>query len=74
MLSHRSKARTVVLALMLLLVGFAGPLLAGTTDCYDHVLANCDDALDAAAWWEKPAVGLFCTAMLGGCVGDGWFN
>jgi hypothetical protein len=36
-------------------------------DCYAEVMDTCNDALEDASWWEKPAVGLFCTGMLAGC-------
>ena len=51
------------------LSGFLSPVFAGeTTDCFWEVQERCDDALEEAKWWEKPAVGLVCTGMLAGCA------
>ncbi len=36
-------------------------------DCLDDIISWCDDTLSSASWWEKPAIGLVCTGMLGGC-------
>jgi hypothetical protein len=74
MLSNGSNLVRTAVALTMLVVGAGSEAFASPVDCYDRVLANCDDALEAASWWEKPAVGIFCTGMLAGCVGDGWFS
>lgn len=47
------------------------PLAAETvSECYNRVVERCDTALSNAAWWEKPAVGIMCTGLLGGCTGN----
>lgn len=74
MVTIGTKVRRAAMALLLMMAVGHSSAFADTNACYDAVLTTCADALDAASWWEKPAVGLFCTAMLGGCVGDGWFN
>ena len=71
MLNKSSKIRKTLAALMLVTGCFTSPLFArDTVDCYDRVIAMCDDALDDARFWEKPAIGLFCTGMLAGCGFD----
>lgn len=64
-----SKARKALVFFTLAVGGITTPLLAGPVEaCYDEVLALCNDALEDSAWWQKPAVGLFCTGMLTGCA------
>ena len=64
-----SNTRKAIAILTLAVGGFSSPLFAGPVeDCYAEVIALCDAALDDSAWWEKPAVGLFCTGMLSGCA------
>ena len=64
----RNACRTMAIA-TLVVGGIAAPALASeTNDCYREVLFACADALEEASWWEKPAVGLFCTGMLAGCA------
>jgi len=69
MYAGSTRTRKAIAVFMLALGGFASPVFAGeTNDCYDEVLSTCNDALEEASWWEKPAVGLFCTGMLAGCA------
>jgi hypothetical protein len=64
-----TKTRKAIAVFTLALGGFASPVFASeTNDCYQEVLATCNDALEDASWWEKPAIGLFCTGMLAGCA------
>ena len=64
-----SKTRKALVIFTLLVGAFTTPVFAGPVeDCYDDVLMLCDDALEDSAWWQKPAVGLFCTGMLTGCA------
>lgn len=52
-------------------VAAAAPLAAETvSECYFRVIAECDEALANAKWWEKPAVGVLCAGMMGGCTGN----
>lgn len=63
-----SRTRKAVAVFTLAVGAFTSPLVAGPVeDCFNEVLALCDDALEEASWWEKPAVGLFCTGMMAGC-------
>ena len=58
----------VTAATVVLLAAAARPLAAQTVaECYEKVLAMCDEALANSKWWEKPIVGAACTAMLVGC-------
>ncbi len=58
--------RTVgALALSLTLVS---PLAAQDEDCYDYWLKTCDAALKESNWYEKIAVGAYCTLMFGTCA------
>ena len=43
---------------------------SSVADCYERVLAMCNEALENAKWWEKPAIGLLCTGMLAGCAAE----
>ena len=64
-----SKTRKALVIFTLAVGAFTSPVFAGeTTDCFWEVMHRCDDALEAAAWWEKPAVGFFCTGMVAGCA------
>jgi len=64
-----SKTRKALVFFTLVLGGFTSPVFAGeTTDCFWEVMHRCDDALEEASWWEKPAVGFFCTGMIAGCA------
>jgi len=64
-----SRTRKAIAVFTLAVGGFTSPLFAGPVEeCYDEVLTLCDDALEDSAWWQKPAVGLFCTGMLAGCA------
>jgi hypothetical protein len=46
----------------------AQPVAAETVaDCYNKVLTRCAAAMEDARWYEKVAVGVFCSAMLAGC-------
>lgn len=64
-----SRTRKAVVIFTLAIGAFTSPVFAGPVeDCYDKVLRTCDQALEESAWWEKPAVGLLCTLMLGGCA------
>jgi len=63
------KTRKALAVFTLALGAFASPVFASeTNDCYQEVLRDCNDALEEASWWEKPAIGLFCTGMLAGCA------
>ncbi|MFH1763560.1 MAG: hypothetical protein ABIF09_05140 [Gemmatimonadota bacterium] len=68
MLTMIRKTRHGVAVLMLALAAFQSPLFASdTTDCLEAVLELCEDALEASRWWEKPAVGVFCSLMMAAC-------
>jgi hypothetical protein len=43
---------------------------SSVADCYERVLAMCNEALENAKWWEKPAIGVLCTGMLAGCTAE----
>jgi hypothetical protein len=63
------KACTTLAIATLVAGGIATPAFASeTNDCYREVLFACADALEESSWWEKPAIGLFCTGMLAGCA------
>lgn len=69
MYPESSMARKALVIFTLALGGFTTPVFAGeTTDCFWEVMHRCDDALEEASWWEKPAVGFFCSGMLAGCA------
>jgi hypothetical protein len=73
MLMNSMKIRKALAIVMLAGAGFHSPIAAeesAVADCYERVMIMCVDALDEARWWEKPAVGLLCTAMLGGCMAE----
>jgi hypothetical protein len=61
--------RSIYLVAFVAVIGAtAQPVAAETVaDCYNKVLDRCADALDGARWYEKPAIGILCTAMLVGC-------
>jgi hypothetical protein len=66
------KLRRALVMLTLATGGFAYPVFADSvSECYDQVLTQCDDALEEARWWEKPAVGAFCAGMMIGCGLEG---
>ena len=54
-----------------LTMAFAAPLLAEETvlECQQRVIDECAEVLEDASWWEKPAIGVVCTARLLGCAG-----
>jgi hypothetical protein len=64
-----SKTRKAIAIFTFALGAYTSPAFAGPVeDCYDEVLTLCNDALEDSAWWQKPAVGLFCTGMMAGCA------
>jgi len=62
--------RTLGLIGALSLSAASGSAAESVSDCYERVLERCDAALSNASWWEKPALGIMCTGLLGGCTGD----
>jgi hypothetical protein len=61
--------RSIYLVAAVAVIGAtAQPVVAAdVADCYNKVLDRCADALDGARWYEKPAIGVLCAAMLVGC-------
>lgn len=58
-------------ALPIAIVVMARPAQAATTpytDCVDKIIADCNEALSEASLWEKPIIGLACTALIAGCA------
>ncbi len=69
MFRNARRIRQAVVVLTLALGGMSSPVFGGpTTNCYDHVLDRCNDALGESRWWQKPAVGVACSLMMGGCA------
>ena len=71
---NNTQVRRAVMALMVMVTAGSAPVFGDTNACYDQVLRTCTDVLKESRWWQKPAVGAFCTLMLAGCVGDDWLN
>lgn len=42
--------------------------LAANESCLEEVLTLCADAMDGAAWWEKIAIGAWCSGLAGLCI------
>lgn len=65
---NTTKARKIFAVLTLAMGAFASPVAGDSvSDCYDKVLATCNDAMDDANFLERFSLGLVCTGMLVGC-------
>lgn len=59
-----------------ILLGAFALLAAGPTasyaqtvkECYDEVTWDCYQAMKDAKWYEKVALGAYCSALLAGCT------
>jgi len=65
----KKPTRPVLLAAFALLA--AGPTVSyaeTVADCYDRVNWQCYQAMRDAKWYEKVAIGAYCSGMLAGCT------
>ncbi len=61
--------RTVAVTLLsLAAAGAARPAAAQYRECVGETIDECADAMEGSHWFERWALGVFCSALLAGCA------
>jgi hypothetical protein len=57
-----------VSVLSLSLAGMAQPASAQIRQCLRETIDDCADAMEGSNWFERWALGVFCSALLAACA------